>query len=77
MTLTEQSGIVLPPYRYDLKARIITTGFKSMTDFSQVTNIKLPIISQIIRGWIMPGLSVQKRMAQTLGITLKDLRKLL
>ncbi|MBW1692179.1 MAG: helix-turn-helix transcriptional regulator [Deltaproteobacteria bacterium] len=66
-----------PQFRYSLKARIIETGHKSLTDFSKATGINLPIISSIVSGWQFPGPNYQKRMARCLGITLRELKELL
>ena len=66
-----------PKFRYDLKSKIIAKGYKNAKEFSDITGIGLPKLSRIIRGWEIPSTSIQKKMAQALGISLKSFQKLL
>jgi len=74
---TKQTGTLAPKYRYALKSQIIGAGFRNLTDFSKALETDLPRISRIVSGWEIPGPHLQRDMAQTLGITLSELKELL
>jgi len=65
-----------PKFRYALKGQIITSGHKTLTDFSKKMKVDQARISKIIQGWELPGPGLQRKMAETLGITLSELREL-
>lgn len=66
-----------PKYRYGLKSKIIGCGYGTLTEFSNQNGIPLPMISKIIKGWEIPTVPFQKRLANALGMTLTELRELL
>ena len=66
-----------PKFRFKLKSRIIGAGYKHMKEFADAMSIGLPKLSRIICGWELPSTTIQKKMAQFLGISIKDLKKLL
>lgn len=71
------SEALKPKYRYSLKAQIIEARYKSLTDFSKGIGTDLPKMSRIVSGWEIPSLTLQDRMAENLGITLRELKDLL
>jgi len=70
-------NIISPEYRYGLKARIIEAGHKNLTDFSKKMRVDLARISKVVSGYEFPGPKLQRKMAETLGITLSELKELL
>lgn len=68
---------VAPHYRYRFKSAIHAAGFRSNREFCDTANIDETHLSKIVRGWILPGPGLQKKMAEVLGITLRELRGLL
>ena len=76
MSQERKNKTITPKFRFSLKAQIIGTGYKTITDFSRKTGIDMPRLSQIIRGWQTPGPHLQRTMAECLGITLSELREL-
>ena len=66
-----------PKFRYALKGQIINSGHKTLTDFSIKAKIDLTRLSRIVSGWELPGPGLQRKMSETLGITLSDLKELL
>lgn len=74
---TKNAKTQIPRFRYDLKARIIQVGHRTLTDFSRETGVDLARISKIVSGWELPGPRLQRAMAGCLGITLGELKELL
>ena len=68
---------IKPNFRFNLKSKIIETGYKNIREFSDESGIGLPKLSRIIRGWEIPSTNIQNKMARALGISLKDFQKLL
>jgi len=66
-----------PKFRFKLKSRIIAVGYKNTKEFSDAIGIGLPKLSRIICGWELPSTTIQSKMAQFLGISIKELGKLL
>jgi transcriptional regulator with XRE-family HTH domain len=71
------ADILKPELRYGLKGKIISEGFWTLTEFSGAAGVNLPIISRIVSGREIPGAKHQKRIADTLGISLRELGELL
>ncbi len=71
------SDLIQPRFRHSLKAKIISSGYRSLTDFCADSETDLSMISKIVCGWQIPGKKVQGKMAAGLGISLKELRELL
>ena len=71
------SATITPPYRFALKARIIESGFKSLSEFSGAIGHDLGRISRVINGWEIPSPPLQKAIARGLNMPLADLRRLL
>ena len=74
---TKNTKSLTPRFRFRLKAKIIESGYETLTDFSKKTGIDVARISKIVRGWEVPGHHIQRIMAQRLGITLSELKELL
>ena len=77
--MTKRTGatVITPRFRYAFKARIIEAGYKIMGEFSEALGVKLSRISTIIQGWEIPGPSLQRKLAQKLGISLRELKGLI
>ena len=69
-------GPTRPKFRYRLKAKIIEEGYRNLTDFSNGIGIDLPRVSRIICGWEYPSLIFQRKAADALGVTIKELQTL-
>lgn len=70
-------GIAIPTVRYRLKARIFECGFKTFIEFSRRVEVHPTYLSRILNGWDFPSPTLQKRMAEELGLTFKEMRELL
>ena len=68
---------IRPNFRFNLKSKIIETGYKNIREFADESGVGLPKLSRIIRGWEIPSTKIQNKMARALGISLKDFQKLL
>ena len=66
-----------PPVRYRLKARIIGAGYPSYTDFANEINIHRVWLSKVLNGHEFPSPTLQRRMAEELGLSLKELKAML
>ena len=66
-----------PNYRNQLKAMIFRTGYRKLADFAKDSHVDPAVLSRIIAGSQTPGPSLQKRIAQNLCITLKELKQVL
>lgn len=69
--------MMTPKFRYAFKAKVIGAGYKTMGEFSEALGVKLSRISTIVQGWKIPGPSLQRKLAQKLGISLRELKELL
>ena len=77
MNKSKNADTVMPDFRFALKALIISEGYRTLTEFSGAAGVNLPIISRIVSGREIPGAKHQKRIADTLGISLRELGELL
>jgi hypothetical protein len=66
-------GIVRPKKRHALLATIIACGFDSVSHFCRSEGFDDKLMSRIIRGWLIPGPALQKRLSDCLGITINEL----
>ena len=66
-----------PEFRYALKGQIISSGYRTLTDFSKKMKVDLARISKVVSGYEFPGPKLQRKIAETLGITLNELKELL
>lgn len=72
-----EDGTTTPAYRYHLKGRIHTAGYKHTTEFAEAIGYDQSILSRVINGWVFPNPTLQNAMAKGLGITLRELKTLL
>jgi len=72
-----EDGTRTPQYRFKLKGMIHSKGFKWVNEFAKVTGEDNATISRIINGWEWPSPRVQTKLADALGITLRELQTLL
>lgn len=72
-----QAQTLTPPFRYKLKSEIIAAGFKNVTEFAIEIQEDLARLSRVLNGWEVPAPRLQQRMAEGLGITIRELRELL
>lgn len=66
-----------PPKRQKLRGMIYMHGYDSLSGFTKEAGMAPSVLSRVLSGWHFPGISLQTRLARTLGMNLRDLRKLL
>lgn len=71
------SNTLQPKFRYLLKSEILKAGYQTLTDFSKALSTDVSIVSRVVKGWVLPGPNLQKKMAGALNITLAELKELL
>jgi len=69
--------IIKPRYRYELRARISSAGYRSIKDFAEAIGLGQSALSQIVTGYVLPGKKGQKCISKGLAITFAELRDLL
>jgi len=74
---TENSKNIIPQYRFQLKAEIVRSGHRTLSDFAKEVRTNVPRLSRIVSGYELPGPKLQRKMAECLGITLGELKELL
>jgi transcriptional regulator with XRE-family HTH domain len=67
----------VPQRRFLLCAEIIRAEFRNYSQFSRRIGIDPAYISKVLNGFIFPSAKVQRLMADQLGLSLRELRKLL
>ncbi len=77
MNIAKVIATGVPVTRYQLKARVIETGHDTFTKFAESVRISPVYLSQILNGYSFPSPALQSRMAEKLGLTLRELRELL
>lgn len=76
----ETSQIVdtsLPTVRYRLKAKVIESGYHTFSEFADQLNVHRVYLSKILNGHEFPSPSFQRRLAEKLGLTIRELTGLL
>ncbi len=76
-TAVLETGVAVPSVRFCLKARIFEAGYHTFKDFAGKVGIHPVLLSKIVNGHIFPSPGLQKRIAEELGLTLRELRELL
>jgi len=66
-----------PEYRFDLRSMMAKAEFRSGSEFGEAIGVSQSTMSSILNGWTYPSPNVQAKMARGLGLSLKDLGKLL
>lgn len=66
-----------PEYRIQLKARIFTAGYRTMTEFSKKVGVDISRVSRIIGGWENPSAKLAESMAKTLNLSPAEFKELL
>ncbi|MBW2610348.1 MAG: helix-turn-helix transcriptional regulator [Deltaproteobacteria bacterium] len=72
-----EQNLITPKYRFKLKAYIIRAGFRNLSEFAEVIGVDVSRISRVCSGWELPAPRLAKKMANGMGINLKELRELL
>lgn len=73
-----ESGMTTPPpVRFGLKARIFEAGYRTFKDFASSVGTHPVELSRVVNGHLFPTARLQRRMAEELGLTLRELRELL
>jgi len=73
----QETNITTPKRRFQLHARIIGTGHRTMKEFADNIGMDLATMSRVVNGWETPGPRMQQRLAKHLSISLKELSTLL
>jgi len=76
MELSHKDSIS-PSYRYQLKARMVLSGYRTNNSFADELGIDPARISRILNGWEYPSPKLAQKMAIAFGITIRELRELL
>ena len=63
--------------RFELKALVISSGFKHFYAFAEKVGIHPVTLSRIVNGHEFPSPNMQRKLASELGLTIKELRELL
>lgn len=66
-----------PKYRYALRARIHQAGYRSLTEFSRELGVNVSRISRICSGWELPSRALSRKIAEELGMTMRELKDVL
>ena len=66
-----------PLKRFKLKARVIESGYESFTGFAEEVGIHRVYLSQVLNGHAFPSPALQRKLAERLGLTIRELRELL
>lgn len=66
-----------PIYRFELRGRIATAGFRTLHDFGKAIGVGSPKISRIICGWELPSPKVRAVMAEKLNLSIDEFVSLL
>ena len=72
-----EPGTATPCVRFRLKARIFEVGYRTFRDFATKVGMHPVMLSKVLNGHLFPGPSLQRRIAEELGLTLRELRELL
>ena len=64
-------------YRYKLKGKIHSSGFRTLTEFSERINVDVSRLSRVCSGWEIPSPGLKEKMAKGLEITSQELKALL
>jgi predicted ATP-dependent Lon-type protease len=75
--IEQTRGTITPQYRFALKAEIIKSGYRTLSEFANAIDSDIARLSRVIKGWEIPGPSLQNAITQRLGLTLDELAELL
>ena len=73
----EETKTIRPRYRYGLRARITSSGFRSLTKFAGAAGVNITKISRAVTGWEIPNPGLQKKFRELLNLSASDFEKLL
>jgi hypothetical protein len=68
---------IKPAYRYQLRALIISKGFRTTKLFAESMDVSFTHLAKVITGYEIPGPTLAKKMVDKLGIDLKTLADLI
>ena len=77
MQRAEIIDTAIPEPRYQLKGKIFEAGYNSFTDFAKAVDIHRVYLSQVLNGHAFPSPALQRRIASVLGLSLRELKRLL
>ena len=72
-----ETGTSTPLKRGKLKGRVFESGYETLTVFAEEVGIHRVYLSQVLNGITFPSPALQRRLAEKLGLTLRELRELL
>lgn len=76
-TRIAETGTAMPLKRFGLKARVIGSGYESFTDFAEEVGVHRVYLSQVLNGHSFPSPALQRKMAAKLGLSLRELIRML
>ncbi|UCF01631.1 MAG: helix-turn-helix transcriptional regulator [Deltaproteobacteria bacterium] len=72
-----ETSTAAPEPRLRLRARVYTAGYRTMTTLASEMGVHLTALSRVLNGHDWPSPRMQRRLADKLGLTLRELRELL
>lgn len=72
-----ENRTIRPRYRYELKARIINSGFKNLSKFAKEIGSDISVLSRVCAGWELPGPNLQEKIRERLSLSLSEFKNLL
>ena len=63
-------------YRYQLKAKIAEAGYRSTRELCRVGGLDETYVSKVLNGWMLPGPTLEGKLANMLGLTIREVRGL-
>jgi len=63
--------------RFRLKAKVIESGYSTFLEFAEKIGVHRVHLSMVLNGHLFPSAYMQHRLAEELGLTIKELRDLL
>ena len=69
--------ILRPKTRRRLTAKMILCGYRSKAEFGRFLQVSYPTISSILLGWKFPSPGMQQKLCAGLGVSIKELERLL
>ena len=72
-----ETSTAAPPVRFRLKAKVFEAGFFTFREFAHKLEVHPTYLSRVMNGWDWPSPTLQKKLADELGMSVKDLKDFL
>jgi transcriptional regulator with XRE-family HTH domain len=77
METSQIADTALPTVRYRLKAKVIESGYHTFSEFADKLCVHRVYLSKVLNGHEFPSPTLQRRLAEKLGLTIRELMELL